>query len=496
MYSKKFKNYNQREFINLFLKDDDKKVKALIKCSNLIEINKFGDLFEIEDILIHSTTKYNWLYKNKFFNVQRVLVNPNFDIKWFNLYDNDYIENDSLMFRILSNHRNFTKEWFLSYPDRNWNYKILMKKKEFDLECFKLIKDKIVLEKEVYENPNFDESWLEFELPWDIDKTVFSDNFQIEFLRGKQLYGLEFRTLMYHKNFKIEWLEFIREPDFRMLSLNPSLNESWLKKYPNAIWDSSALKLNKNYSCQWIVDYPNIRWLGRFHHWRYCKKMRKNSDFKIEMFINNPYLEWNYSEICNSIYFHISWLYYLDKNEINFITIIKNPNFRIEWVINYPELNWCFNTLSYSPEFDIKLLKMFPHKEWSYRNIVGNQNFKIEWLEECPKLKKYIIILDPSRNSFKLEWLDKYPELNWNLGNISKNKELTFQKYMELKNKIVWNNFDLMINKTFIQTFSLYNLRRFFKIIKIQKWWLDIYYSPRTEVGKRRFKRKFDELFN
>ena len=237
-----------------------------------------------------------------------------------------------------------------------------------------------------------------------------------------------------------------------------------------------------------------------FPTWGYWKRMKNNSDFKIEMLINNPTLEWNYLEICNSIYFDISWLYYLDISRVDYSIIIKNPNFNISWVIDYPNINWCFHTLSYSPKFDISLLKILQDKPWSYRSIIGNPKFQIEWLNECPELKKKIVILDPSYKIFKLEWLDKYPELKWNLANISKSKELTYQKYLELKNnqywnnKIVWNKYDLLINKLFIQTYTLYNLNKFFKIIKIQKWWLQIYYSPYTEIGKRRFKRKFEEL--
>ena len=37
--------------------------------------------------------------------------------------------------------------------------------------------------------------------------------------------------------------------------------------------------------------------------------------------------------------------------------------------------------------------------------------------------------------------------------------------------------------------------RKYMAIYKIKKWWKEIYYSPYTEVGKRRFKKSFDSLF-
>jgi hypothetical protein len=63
-------------------------------------------------------------------------------------------------------------------------------------------------------------------------------------------------------------------------------------------------------------------------------------------------------------------------------------------------------------------------------------------------------------------------------------------------NKVVWNKYDLLYNDNFRKSLTLYNLNIFNKVIKIQNWWLSIYYSPRTRVGQERFKRKFDELIN
>ena len=37
--------------------------------------------------------------------------------------------------------------------------------------------------------------------------------------------------------------------------------------------------------------------------------------------------------------------------------------------------------------------------------------------------------------------------------------------------------------------------KKYIAIYKIQKLWKKIYYSPNTEVGKRRLKKSYDALF-
>tara|TARA_Y200000002_G_scaffold371937_1_gene369169 strand:- start:88 stop:1620 length:1533 start_codon:yes stop_codon:yes gene_type:complete len=507
MLAKKFKKYNQNIQYNFLM--DCRSVYEKRKIIALLHYHDYFDICDIDSVdinskIIHCNTTKKWIIKNKdkIKNKLEIYGNPNFELDWLNIdkeSDIDYI------FETLSYNPNFKKSWILNFPNERWNYNKIVLHKNFDLDCFNTIKSKIdyieFWERYIYKSPNLDITWIDTDYPWNYDRLILSDNFTPRWYhKFKKLFSSNFihnyKEYIYtHKNFNINWIKELGlvHPDFKLISSSYNLDESWLKKFPNANWDTNAFKTNKNYSSKWLIKYPNLFWNPYFYQFKYRKAIIEESDFKIEMFLENPLLNWNYYQICKSKYFSIDWIHNLDISKLNFINIIKNSNFEIEWVRQYPYLDWCFLTISTSQKFQISWIEMFPLAQWSYRNIINNDNFKIEWLEVMPKLKDFIACYDMSKKNFEMKWLDIYPDLAWNYAKISKAKDLTYE-FVIRNPELKWNKYDLLLNDNFMRSFTLYNLRFFFKCVKIQKWWLDIYYSPITEVGKKRLKRKYDEM--
>jgi len=518
MYSNKFRRYNQQQIYNFFTnivnRFEIKEIKKLIYQSNKFELKKLQNV-SIDNIICDSKTDFEWLKKHNIKNNHLILENPNFTIKWFDLFDEEYINQNKIIFKILSYSNLFEKEWLLKFPNMNWLYTELVKHKNFDYECFMLVKNNFVyIEPYIYHNKNFDIKWIieNPELPWNMEMIFASDNFELEWLihcPKKSFTQKELYYIYKHKKFDIDWIEKLGiEPDFKLISTNNNLTENWFLKYPSSNWETNLIKTSKNYKTSWIIEYPFLEWEQYFysHNYTFDKKLRDISDFKIEMFLKNPNANWNYQEISSSKYFNESWFKIpnLLLKKLDLSILIKNTNFRIEWVKNNPKLNWDFGQLTYSNKFELEWLDIFlsnenynklVDKNIIYSNIVSNSKFKIEWLEQYPILKEYTYFYRILNPNFQLEWLDEYPELNWNLAHISKTKNLTYEWF--LKNPdIKWKYIDLFKNENFIRSMSLYNLKYYMKIVKIQMWWARIYHSPYTEIGKRVQKRKYEELFS
>lgn len=536
MYSQKFKTYDENIQFNFFKKQKKKPSNILdfhnvdlyekhftndtlsyktneknIICSGIYDLKNIYNL-DLNLVLEFGDIDLKWLKNKKIRNNLKICKNNNFNLEWFNLFDDDFIESNPRIFTLLSNNLNFKKSWFMKYPNSNWNYKEITKNIKFDLECFNKIKTKLNLNMnycKVFLNKKFNMEWIDEDLDWNYNDLINSYNFDIDWLE-KYGHKITFHNpdLYYsHPNFQIEWLDNLRNyftPTFNgKLSFSKNLNEKWIQMYPQEDWDTNGLKTNDNYSCEWMIKYPYLDWKSVYNHWNYIAKMKECSDFKIEYFQKYPTLNWNYREICCSIYFDISWLEInpILKKMNNLYLIIDNVNFNIDWVIENPDLEWCFSSISFKKQFDIKLLKLFPKKKWSMTNICANPNFKIEYLEICPDLKNYTYYVNIKENkNFTIDWIYKYPRLMWKSYNLSEWPKLTYEIFMNTEdeigiNKVVWDKY-LLYNYNFRKSFTKHNLNIFDKVVKIQNWWLSIYYSPRTRVGQERFKRKFEELLD
>ena len=71
-----------------------------------------------------------------------------------------------------------------------------------------------------------------------------------------------------------------------------------------------------------------------------------------------------------------------------------------------------------------------------------------------------------------MEFIETHPEYNWDWYEVLENE---FTKNKEL--------------------FMIEEVRKYMAVYKIKKWWKEIYYSPHTEIGKRRLKKSYNDLF-
>ena len=135
---------NKREgFIFDVKKINSKQFHELINLLKIIhsKINEI-DAVDIASKLMHCNTNKKWIMKNKMKikNKIEIFRNPNFELDWLNL-DN---ENDTdYIFETLSFNPNFKKSWLFNFPDEKWNYKKIVLHKNFDSDCFNIIRSKI-----------------------------------------------------------------------------------------------------------------------------------------------------------------------------------------------------------------------------------------------------------------------------------------------------------------------------------------------------------------
>ena len=95
-----------------------------------------------------------------------------------------------------------------------------------------------------------------------------------------------------------------------------------------------------------------------------------------------------------------------------------------------------------------------------------------------------------------MKFIESHPEYNWEWSRVSSNPNVTME-FIETHPEYPWNWQAVLENK-FTKNKKLFMIeeaRKYMAIYKIKKWWKQIYYSPNTEVGKRRLIKSYDALF-
>lgn len=166
----------------------------------------------------------------------------------------------------------------------------------------------------------------------------------------------------------------------------------------------------------------------------------------------------------------------------------------------------------------IKIIQKFKNYElnekWSYRDIVKADilqdlykgilddepiiafdcDSKIEWLpdlapnflknlkqtilyheDEYDSVSAFDIILDIDKMSHYLDFEDM--------------EGTPMEKYISCLYLMYYETISELVN-------DFYNHRREKAALKIEKYFLDAYYNPRTKLGKKRFNKEFDKLIN
>ena len=95
-----------------------------------------------------------------------------------------------------------------------------------------------------------------------------------------------------------------------------------------------------------------------------------------------------------------------------------------------------------------------------------------------------------------IEFITAHPEYPWNWNGVSYNPNLTME-FIEAHPEYPWD-WNEIVNNNFTKNRELFmeeEARKYMAVYKIKQWWVNIYYSPDTEIGKKRLEKSYDVLF-
>ena len=181
-----------------------------------------------------------------------------------------------------------------------------------------------------------------------------------------------------------------------------------------------------------------------------------------------------------------------DKN-INVIS--RNPNLTMEFIEGNPEYNWDWYGVSYNPNLTMEFIEAHPEYNWNCNGVSYNPNVTMEFIEAHPEYNWNWCRVSRNPN-LTMELIEAHPEYPWNWRGVSKNPNLTMD-FIEVHPEYVWHWREVQKNK-FTKSKDLFMIeeaKKYMAVYKIKKWWKGIYYSPNTEVGKRRLEKSYNDLF-
>lgn len=189
--------------------------------------------------------------------------------------------------------KNITLHSLIKYPNKLWNWKILVF------------------------NPNFDINWIKH-FP---DK---KSNFEWELIQ------------QYCPNFNISWINEYPSFDSMLISRNPNFTIDWIFNIPNykdLKWDWYYIPFNKNFDISWVDKLPNEFW-----NW---VNISNSNNFKIEWYEKYKEKPWLTESFINSDHFNISWV--IKHPTLNWdddwLTLAKdtsdNPSYNHDYELDY-----------------------------------------------------------------------------------------------------------------------------------------------------------------
>ena len=133
----------------------------------------------------------------------------------------------------------------------------------------------------------------------------------------------------------------------------------------------------------------------------------------------------------------------LDK-QWNWSHISRNYSVKWKYIQNNPDLPWDWRQVSSNYNIDLNILKNNMDKPWDFKKLSINEKIDLNFIKE-------------------------HSNKNWS------NKFLGMKEFrIDFKDE----------KKKVLEKF----------IVKIQRWWIDIYYNPKSRVRQRILNQQYDEL--
>jgi len=259
-------------------------------------------------------------------------------------------------------------------------------------------------------------------------------------------------------------IEINERNDYSMteISANPAVDFNLVLKYPDLHW-----------------KYGNFTERG-FDMW-YSKGLSGNQNITIDIIKNNPEKPWNYYIILKTTEF----------NANNFDDILSYCKNKLQEKNEYIEDTF-YRAIANNSTLTYELIKLHPEIEWQYNCYEVFSKYKDIPLEDIyEKIDKFVIThCKYTHDNYEYNGVPifKNPNMTFDiLSNLIDNKIYPYMSYAW--HGICINNFNKQ--KDLIWDDCLY---KWDKICKIQEWWMDIYWDPRSSICQKRLYREYDEI--
>lgn len=349
--------------------------------------------------------------------------------------------------------------------------------------------------------------------PWDFWRLSDHPDLTWDFIEQHIHHSWDWWTLSSRDDLDFEVVHRHSEKDWnwRAISNHPNVSLETIRKYPNHFWNFSKrrvpLDIRKkcpNFNAEQLSSHIDIETVIQDPYtcqWNW-DVLSQRSDVSEDVIDAHPYLPWNWRRMSYRTVAPFKLIMkYPDKDwDWN---CISSQSTTIDWnciehTINKP---WNFWALTRRKDVPLTLVAKYPDK----MNIRHHAPKKIDW-------ELIIKFMDCTWNYRKLskivpwEYVFKHPDI-WDWDVISIRKDIPFD-FLVTHVHLPWNWHGISLHPVVTEKFIIdhywypwnrYLLRKKFgyevlATLRIQRWWMRMYYRSTSNVCIRRLLRDCAEL--
>lgn len=306
--------------------------------------------------------------------------------------------------------------------------------------------------------------------------------------------------------------------DWREVTLNKFLNIKDILEHPEIPWNYESVVKRPDFDIDLIKEYPNRRWAW----WQLFNMFETETMVILKQ---NPLLDWNWGEVLK---YASQW-----EQLIAFVPdkwfaglIDTRPYIPVDIIETYIDKPWDWKKLSHAPYISPYFISKHCDKDWDWERLSHRSDMSLYYVAkhvDKPWDWKYLT----SRHDVTCKFIVAHIDKDWNWGKLSHMKKLTWHLVFAYPEKSWWKK-ALSIRKDLKEEYilrcpGLWNFRALSKnplvseefvkkhwtlpwkgkhsMVKrhgaadvIKRWWLGIYYSPYTKVGKKRLHKEWEKL--
>ena len=282
------------------------------------------------------------------------------------------------------------------------------------------------------------------DLPWDFVNMSYRTDLNIDvIIKNKHLNWSWFFLCYYNTIITLDIVMENLDLDWDISEITSCFlkDMSVLEKYPDFPWKLNLIVKRPEFGAKLIKKYPNYDW-----NW---KIITEADFFGIDFVLENPDFDYDWPSVC--------W----------------SPGIFMKDIINNPQLNWDWNAVSCNPNLD-------------YQFVIDNQNFPWDW--DFVSRTCGIEILDKGSLYCKMKLVEV--EYLYDEG-------VNLDLFLSNPNDSKWNYRYICSHPLEYDREKLIEIRarEYMAAYKIKMFWKKIYYSPQTEIGKRRLERDYQKMF-